>query len=210
MRATVTESPCMSAEQAVSSPQRSFGYSYRPSLLGAPVEFRLRGDVLDWTSGRRSGHIPLRDVRFVRMSFKPGSMQPYRFVTELWAEGAPRLEIVSSSWKSMVEQERLDAPYVEFVTELHRRIALAGAPASFLQGKPALLYWPGVALFVVVGLLLAALVPRALQAHTIGGAVFILAFLALFLWQGGNFFRRNRPGKYRPDALPPELLPKVR
>ncbi len=65
-------------------------------------------------------------------------------------------------------------------------------------------------MFVVVGLLLAALVPRALQAHTLGGAAFIGAFLALFLWQGGNFFRRNRPGNYRPDALPPELLPKVR
>ena len=35
----------------------------------------------------------------------------------------------------------------------------------------------------------------------------IAAFLALFLWQGGNFFRRNRPGLYRPDAPPEELLP---
>jgi hypothetical protein len=30
----------------------------------------------------------------------------------------------------------------------------------------------------------------------------------LFLWQSGNFFRRNRPGLYRPEALPAELLPK--
>ena len=199
----------MSADAAAPPPPEPLDYAYRPSLLGAAAEFRLTGDVLDWTLGRRAGRIQLRDVRQVRMSFKPGSMQRYRFVTELWAEGAPRLEIVSSSWKSMVEQERLDAPYVAFVTELHRRIAHAGAPARFLQGKPAVLYWPGLALFVVVGLLLAALVPRALQAHTLGGAVFILAFLALFLWQGGNFFRRNRPGSYRPDALPPELLPKV-
>jgi hypothetical protein len=198
----------MSAGDAA-PPQQTLDYAYRPSLLGAPIEFRLQGNVLDWTAGPRSGRVPLRDVRLVRMSFKPGSMQPYRFITELWAEGAPRLEIVSSSWKSMVEQERLDAPYVGFVTELHRRITLAGAPARFQQGKHALLYLPGLALFVVVGLLLAALVPRALQAHTLGGAAFIIAFLALFLWQGGNFFRRNRPGSYRPDALPPELLPKV-
>jgi hypothetical protein len=197
----------MSADQAV-PPAENLEYAYRPSLLGAPFEFRLRGEVLDWTAGRRSGHIMLRDVRLVRMWFKPASMQPYRFVTEIRAVGAPKLEIVSSSWKSMVEQERLDEPYAAFVTELHRRIALAGAPARFVQGKQALLYWPGLALFVVVGLLLAALVPRALQAHTLGGAAFIVAFLALFLWQGGNFFRRNRPGEYRPDALPPELLPR--
>ena len=49
---------------------------------------------------------------------------------------------------------------------------------------------------------------RALQTHSIGVAAFIAAFMALFLWQGGNFFRRNKPGSYRPDALPPELMPK--
>ena len=55
---------------------------------------------------------------------------------------------------------------------------------------------------------LALLVVRALQADAIGGAAFIGAFLVLFLWQGGNFFRRNRPGLYRPEALPAELMPK--
>ena len=38
---------------------------------------------------------------------------------------------------------------------------------------------------------------------------FTAALMALFLWQGGNFFRRNRPGRYRPDALPAALMPKV-
>lgn len=185
-------------------------YAYRPSLLGAPNEFRLSGDNLDWVIGRRSGRIPLHTVRLVRLSFQPASMQPQRFVTELWAENAPRLLIVSSSWKSMVEQERLDAPYAAFVTELNRRIAGAGANARFLQGKHPASYWPAFVLFVLVALGLAALVPRSLQAQSTGGAVFIAAFLALFLWQGGNYFRRNKPGRYRPDALPPELLPKLR
>jgi hypothetical protein len=110
----------------------NLAYAYRPSLLGAPMEFRLTGDAIAWSSGQRSGDVLLRNVRLVRMSFKPATMQPHRFVTELWADGAPRLEIVSSSWKSLTEQERLDARYTAF----------------------------------------------------------------------------NKPGGYRPDALPPELLPK--
>lgn len=184
-------------------------YAYRPSLLGAPTEFRLTADALEWRSGNSSGRVALHDVRLVRMSFTPATMQSHRFVTQIWADRAPRLDIVSTSWKSVVEQERLDARYVSFVFELHRRIARAGAPARFVQGKPALLFWPGFALFAVVAVMLAALVPRALQSHTLGGAVFIAGFLALFLWQGGNFFRRNRPGRYCPDALPPVLLPKI-
>ena len=64
-------------------------------------------------------------------------------------------------------------------------------------------------LYAVVALLLAGVFVRTLEMHAIGGAAFIGAFVALFLWQGGNFFRRNRPGTYTPDALPPDLMPRV-
>lgn len=183
-------------------------YSYRPSLLGAAWEFKLGGAGIDWAAGRRSGRIPYGKVRHVRMSYRPMSMQSHRFTTEVWAEDGTKLQIVSTSWKSMVEQVRLDRPYSAFVHELHRRLAEAAAPVRYEQGKNPLLYWPGVIVFVGVSFGLAFLVVRALQAQSTGGAVFIGAFLLLLLWQGGNFFRRNRPGLYRPDALPAELMPK--
>ncbi len=84
----------------------------------------------------------------------------------------------------------------------------AAPPARFEQGSHPLLYWPGLIAFVGVALGLAVLIVRALQADAKGGAAFIGIFLLLFLWQGGNFFRRNRPGVYRPEALPAELMPK--
>jgi hypothetical protein len=184
-------------------------YTYRPSLLGAPWEFKLVDDGIDWSNGRKSGRVPFRTLRRVRLSFRPASMQTHRFAAELWADGAPKLEILSSSWKSMVEQVRQDKPYAAFIAELHRRVALAAPPARFEQGSRPFLYWPGLIVYVGVSLGLAWLVMRALQAGAKGGAVFVSAFLALFLWQGGNFFRRNRPGLYRPDAPPAELMPRV-
>jgi len=185
-----------------------FAYTYRPSVLGPAREFKLDGDGIDWAAGRKVGHIPFRTVRRLRMSYRPASMQSHRFMTELWADGAPKLEILSSSWKSVVEQERLDKPYAAFVTELHRRIAEAAPPARFEQGSHPLLYWPGLIAYVGVALGLALLIVRALQADVPGGAALIGAFLMLFLWQGGNFFRRNRPGLYRPESPPAELMPK--
>lgn len=183
-------------------------YSYRPSLLGAPWTYRLTGDALVWEAGSKSGRVSYRNVRCVRLSYKPVSMQTHRFLTEIWADGAPRLRVVSSSWKNMVEQERLDAAYTAFLRALHRRLREAGAQVDYLQGANPLVYWPGVLMFVVVALALAGVMVRALQAHALGGAVIVTAFLGLFLWQSGNFFRRNRPGRYTPEALPPELLPK--
>ena len=184
-------------------------YTYRPSLLGAPWEFKLTDDGIDWTTGNRSGHVAFRAIRRVRMSYRPANMQSHRFVTEIWADGAPKLQIVSSSWKSMVEQERLDGAYSAFVADLHRRIAAAGAPVRFEQGSGAIKYWSGVAVVAALTVGLGVLIVRALQADATGGAVFIAVFMALFLWQGGDFLRRNRPGVYRPDALPPALMPKA-
>jgi hypothetical protein len=197
----------MSGERAGEAAERT-AFAYRASMFGAAREFRLTGDGLEWTVGRRSGRIPFGAVRRLRMSFKPANMQWQRFLTEVWADGTPKLEIVSTSWKSLIEQERLDQRYTAFVTELHRRIALAAAPTCFERGRSPFLYWPSLIVFAGVALVAAMLIVRALQSDAKGGAAFIAVFLALFLWQGGNFFRRNRPGLYRPDALPAELMPK--
>lgn len=184
-------------------------YTFRPSLLGAPWQFALAPDGLRWSAGRGSGQVRYDAVRRVRMSYRPANMQSYRFVTEIWAEGAPKLRIVSTSWKSMFEQERQDKAYAAFIAALHRRLGEAGAAVAYEQGTPPLTYWPGVVVFVGICLGFAALAVRGLQQNAWAGAAFIVAFLLFFLWHGGNFFRRNRPGIYRPDALPAELLPKA-
>lgn len=196
----------MSEDGAV--PPREWTYAYRPSLLGAPYEYRLDDHGLDWTVGRKSGHVGWREIDHVRLSYRPASMQPHRFVTEIWAAGAPKLTIMSTSWKSMVVQERFDQGYRTFVGELHRRLAQAQARARFEQGTNPFRYWPGLVVFAGVSLALAVLIARLLQAHATSGALFVAAFLALFLWRGGDYFRRNRPRLYRADALPAELLPK--
>lgn len=183
-------------------------YSYRPSLMGAGWTFRLTGTGIVWEAGSKSGRVPYRSVRRVRLSYKPASMQTHRFITEIWADGAPRLQLVSSSWKSMVEQERLDDFYAAFVRELHRHLAAAGAPVDYVRGRHPLSYWPGLVLFVLVALGLGATVVRALEAHSVGAAAVIGGFVVLFCWQGFSFFRRNRPGGYTPEALPQDLLPK--
>lgn len=183
-------------------------YSYRPSLLAAPWVFTLTEHGLNWAAGNRSGRVRYRDVRRLRLSFKPASMQTQRFLTEIWAEGAPKLQIMSASWKSMVEQEAQNGPYAAFVTELHDRLARAAVPVRYEQGANRFAYWPGLALYIVMALALAGMVVRALEAHTLAAAAFIGAFVALFLWQGGKYFLRNRPGIYRPDALPPGLMPR--
>jgi hypothetical protein len=185
----------------------SLAYTYRPSLMGAPWQFRLGEGGLEWSAGRYSGGTPFDKIQRVRMSYRPTNMQQRRFLTEIWADGCPKLPIVSSSWKSVFEQEALDRSYVDFITELHRRMAQAGASAQYQRGGNPLIIWTGFAIFTAVTFGMMWLVLRALQEGEYGGAAFIVAFVALFAWRGWNFFSRNRPGVYRPDALPELLLP---
>ena len=122
-------------------------YAYKPSLVGAPCEFALMPEALHWRIGRRSGDVRYDRVRSVRMSFRPVTMQSHRFITEIRSPDSPKIQISSVSWRSLMEQERLDAAYSAFIADLHRRLAAAG-PALFWPAC-RLFYWSGVVLVVV-------------------------------------------------------------
>lgn len=196
----------ISDEARADVPALGLAYSYKPSLIGAPWEFRLETNGIAWSKGRLQGVVPYRDVTRVRLSFRPSTLQHNRFLAEIWSPRRPKLVIASSSAKNLVEQERLDGSYRPFIAELHRRLAEAGAGCTFVRGSLPVLYWPGVVVFVATSLIMAALMVKALQ-QSLAAVLFLGAFLALFLWQAGTFFKRNRPGSYRPDGLPGDVLP---
>ena len=182
-------------------------YVYKPSLMGAPWELCLRPDALEWQLGRQRGRIPYARISRVRLSFRPATMQTRRFVAEIWWPGGRRLSIASTSWQSLFEQRPQDRAYGAFIHELNQRIAASGGTTAFETGAPAFLYWPGLVLFAATGLALAALVVRALEIGAYSGAAMVGGFFALFVWQVGTYFKRNRPGQYRPEAVPKQVLP---
>jgi hypothetical protein len=182
-------------------------YAYKAAPLGAMWHFHLAPDAIEWEAGPRRGRLRYADIRRLRLSFRPVSMQSRRFLAEIWPARGAKLQMASSSWRSMVDHERHEAAYTGFVLELHRRLAAAQVAASFESGSPALRYWPGLVIFAGVALGLSALVVRALADGARMAAAMAGGVLLVFLWQAGSFFRRNRPGTYAPQAPPRDLLP---
>jgi hypothetical protein len=182
-------------------------YSYKPSLMGAAWEFRLRDDAIEWQAGRHAGRASYDRIARVRVSFRPQAMQTRRFMTEIWPQGGPRLLVASTSQRGLFEHGAQHEAYGVFVRALHRRLADAGAAASFERGTHPLLYWPGVAVFVAMAVMLVYLTVRAVQSGVASAALVVLLFLGVLLWQSGLYFLRNRPGRYRPDAPPADLVP---
>jgi hypothetical protein len=199
----------MATETSDDSVAANPSYAFKPSLMGAMCQFTLKSDALEWQIGRHGGRTRYDRFSAVRLSYRPVTMQAHRFVTEIWSPDHPKIQIVSSSWRSLVEQERLDRGYAEFVTALHRRIAAAGGGTLFLTGMPAVSYWVGAIVFGVVMITTGVMVVRALQLSQWSVAAVIGAFFLVFAIQIGNYFRRNRPGRYRPDAIPAAVLPRA-
>jgi hypothetical protein len=197
------EGPAAPPEAAADS-----AYTFKPSLLGPPQAFRAAPDGLEWDIGRYSGRVPYRDIRRVRLIYRPANLQTHRFLAEIWAERAPKLKIASVSWQSLTEQRRQDAAYKAFIGTLHARLAEIRADAVFESGSPPWLYWPGVAVFIGIAVAIVLLIGRGLQEGALAGAGVAALFLAFYLWQVGTFFRRNRPGRYRPEAIPAAVLPR--
>jgi hypothetical protein len=185
-------------------------YAYRPSVLGATWNLRLTPEAILWDAGRRSGRVPYDQVTGVRMSFRPATLQNQRFLTEIWSRDGTKLQIASTSWKSMAVLERFDDGYRGFIGELHRRLIAAGTRAVFVRGRNPPLYWAGLSVFVASSLAIAVLIARSAQAGATGAALMVGFFLIAFLWQASNYFRRNWPGRYLASALPPDLLPAQR
>ncbi len=183
-------------------------YSFKASSFGAPWEFKLGSEGVEYAAGFRSGVLRYDQIRRVRLSFRPVTMQNHRFQAEIWSKDFPKIRIASTSWRGIVEQVRQDEAYTAFILELHRRIATAGAPVQFSTGTPVIIYWIGLAVFVAVALGLAALTVRAMRSGEWAGAALVAGLFTLFLWQLGNFFRRNRPGIYRPESVPAIVLPR--
>jgi hypothetical protein len=183
-------------------------YAFKPSVVGGWCTFTLKPDGLHWQIGARGGRVRYERIRAVRLSFRPVTMQSRRFVTEIWSTDNPKIQIVSVSWRSVVEQVRQDGPYSDFVTELHRRLAACGSAAQFTTGLPAISYWLGVVTFVAVLVAMAVVMLRTARLEQWSASAIVAAIFAVFALQIGNYFRRNKPSRYRPDAIPREVLPK--
>ena len=184
-------------------------YAFKASLIGSLCQFALKPDALEWQVGRRSGRIRYDTIRAVRLTYRPVTMQSHRFITEIWSPGNPKIQIVSVSWRSIMEQQRLDAAYAAFIVELHRRLAAAGAPARFSTGLPFATYWVGVVIFGAVLVATGGLLVRATSFDQWAPMVVVAIFFLVFAYQLGTYFYRNRPGRYRPEAVPADVLPKV-
>jgi hypothetical protein len=182
-------------------------YAYKAALIGAARQFDLTDQGLAWKVGAKSGVWRYADIATVRLSYRPSSMQPRRFRTDIELTDRQRVTLFSTSWQTVTLMAPQDKDYTAFITQLHARMQRAGSQAALLGGLESGLYIAGAVVVALVAISILGLLVRALAIGESAGALFLVGFAALFGWQIGGFMRRNRPQRYSFDHLPKQLLP---
>jgi len=182
-------------------------YAYKASLIGAAHQFELTEQGMLWRVAGRSGVWPYPDITFVRLSYRPVSMQARRFRADIGNADGGRIAIVSTSWQSAALMAPQDRDYLNFIRELHARMAKAGSRAVLTGGLGRRVYAAAIACVTLLAVAMCGLLLRSIGTGEWAGALFLLGFAALFTWQVGGFITRNRPLAYTFDHLPKALLP---
>lgn len=182
-------------------------YAYKASLVGSAHQFELTEQGLAWRVAGRSGLWDYEDIASVRLSYRPVSMQAHRFRADIGKIGGGRLAILSTSWQTAALMAPQDHGYRDFIIELHRRMAKAGSGAILTSGLHPRLYAAAIACLALVAVAMAGLLLSSIATGEWAGALFLIGFAALFVWQVGGFVRRNRPLTYSFDDVPKALLP---
>ena len=182
-------------------------YAYKASLIGSAHRFELTDEGLSWRIAGRSGLWRYDEISAIRLSFRPVSMQQHRFRADVSHVKGGRIAILSTSWQTAALMAPQDNGFRDFIVALHARMAEAGSRAELTAGLGAKTYAAVLAFLALLAVAMAGLLIRALLIGEFAGVLFILGFVALFVWQVGGFVRRNQPRRYSFDQLPAGLLP---
>lgn len=181
-------------------------YLFKSSLAGGAKQLTLSDAGLT-VQAMKTELWPLESISSIRLSYRPVSMQPWRFRADIETRDGQDIKVFSTTWHSISQMARQDDEYRAFITELHRRLASINSSARLTAGINPVLYMAGLVAMTLIGFSIAALFVRALITAEFAGALFLVAFTAWFIWQIGNFMRRNRPRGYTFDTLPRDVLP---
>jgi hypothetical protein len=187
-------------------------YIARANLLEHEAIWRLRPDALELQGGPTAGpdvvmRFPYVDIVALRLSYAPSRADSARYRCDVRMRSGQQLAILSTHYAGIADFEDRAATYAPFVRALIARVAAANPSASFRSGKNPVTYWlEHIFLLAMVALLVFVLSVTGfapLSESSWAKLFIILGFIPLLI----AYTRKNWPRRFKPDAIPRDLLP---
>jgi hypothetical protein len=182
-------------------------YEHRAKPYAQEARFEMKPDVLAVTQGSRSGDFAYSDIELIRLLYKPRNTTNEGYQTKLYRKDRRTVGLTNLTWKSLVDLDRKDQDYAVFVRALIGRIAAANPGVVLEAGMPR---WLHTVTALAGGIAMLALIFVGVQALRQGGwpmALMTVAIGAYFAWWTARYLGRNRPRRFRPEAIPDDVMP---
>jgi hypothetical protein len=190
--------------------EREGGEPDKAPLVARIARFVLRF-IIPWMIMKIEAGGPARfrfaDIVEMRLSFAPSRFDAKRHRCDIAMRDGTRATIWSTHYVSVGEFEDRAATYSPLVRALVARVGAANPACDFRVGKPPLGYWLRL-IFVLMAFSALAYMIMLVGSAAFSGIVIVkLVIIAAFVPLLVRYINKNRPGRFRPDAIPDDALP---
>ena len=166
----------------------------------------LTGHDIAWVADDERCRLAFRDIAEVHLQTGNVGRSTIATCRLTCADGST--VVIMSSNSSGLQDDALDKLYVQFVYDLHARLAaLKGAHIAFTAGFSEARYRFGKVICVVAGLFFIVMPTVLLLMTGAWSMVWALYLGVLLVWPLYRLMQANAPRAYEPGAIPPEVLP---
>jgi len=191
----------------VTPPPLSIDHQVRVSVLEKETLWSLRGDTLYLSAeGMAEIPIPLSAIRKLRLSYAPTRMQRNRYQCRLHTAVSECAVIQNEHYAGFASFEDRSETYRLLISNIVRKLAASRPDCEFIGGI-GLWSWLFQTAFLLAMFALLAVVMFYMWT-AIGWLVVVkLLILAFYMPTAWRWIARNKPRRFLPGTIPPELLP---
>jgi hypothetical protein len=183
-------------------------YRVRANAFAGARAYRLTDDALVIEEeGKPLDGAFYDEIAEVQLAFVPNRFARNRYRARIVFRKGGMAEIFNTNYAGFADFSEQNAEYVEFLTELHRRLAVQGKDVRFVHGLSSSAYLGNVLLTVFIFAVLALVFVMFLTWGLVWIAAVKVAIILFFIPTLVRFLRSARPGEYDPTALPHDVLP---
>lgn len=186
-----------------------------------PLVFRCRRNEREsaatWTLGpdsleRTEGNgltkkMAYDEVKELRLLYDPARAAPHRFRCDLNSVAGHRVSLMSKSFVTPRIYEDRSSGYASFVRELIQRVGAAAPHCKFYAGQTPWSFYGGHALALIGVLVIAHLAARFGGLPPNPALILKIVMAAAYLAIAVLSAKRRRPRSFKPQNIPPNMLP---
>lgn len=184
-------------------------YSHRPKPFANELVLRLDSRELVAERGRARQVFALSRIERIDLAYAPRNIARLAFRCLVRDRDGRTLAFDNISWKSLIETDRQDREYHDFVAALVTRAEAAGGGVTLHAGISPFKYRGMLGLGIALATLLLVTLVRALMQSGHAFAGFAAITLVYLGWWLSAFLARNRPRPFTAGAIPEGVVPAV-